>query len=224
MLLDLQLTVSKTSTLIICWNVKLNKEGKTILASPIVHFSKVLDWIKLYSEEAIQPSRKKYEAEELVPFASSWKKKGCNHAQSNNPARRKSNVNCVILPCRTRYCLRFDALFDFLEQEQKIRTVVFCEGQVNNLNQLGIIVSNVLSLCRLGHFDKKTLCWRQFCSVYDWQSLSHGVSKSFGSFGKLSVRIILRVEDVDRLQTVKSLVSGFKRSSCNRLGNWKPAS
>ncbi len=77
-----------------------------------------------------------------------------------------------------------------------------------NLNQLDIIVSDVTQVCanleRI--LDKKAdYVDDSFAPVHDWQSLSHVVSKSFGSFGKLSVRIILHIEVGCRpeLQTVE---------------------
>ncbi len=94
----------------------VNKEGKTVVidvaSRNTVTSSKFLVDPKQHSRRSDQkPSKEKREAEELVPFRL-FLEEGLQSRAINNPARRKSNVNCVIftLPL-LEYCLRFDALF-----------------------------------------------------------------------------------------------------------------
>ena len=114
--ISLQLTVSKTSTQSL--NVKLNKEGKTVvivLASRnTVHFPvKFLSWIQNNTQRKGSAFKEKCEQQkELDHLRRFLEEEGLPiHAQSNNSSRGKSNVTALSSPCRTQYCLRFDALF-----------------------------------------------------------------------------------------------------------------
>ena len=81
--------------------VKSNKEGKTIVidaritATPSTSSRSTWNWIQNHQKKPSKPSKKNTKQKNSYHSVSSWKKKGCNHAQSNNFPRRKSNMKLV---------------------------------------------------------------------------------------------------------------------------------
>ena len=70
--------------------VKLNKEGKTVVIDAHItpHRPLPVEVLELdpnnTQKKLLKPSRKNTKLKSLYHSASSWKKKGCNHAQLNN--------------------------------------------------------------------------------------------------------------------------------------------